>query len=311
MTDPSKAGALRRFGVDPGQLIGAGSESEVYALDDHRVLRIPRGRGPDNGALARRQRFLDDLVGRLPFDTPQIEAIEPDGATIEKRLVGQPMNDVLKAVAGEDRQRALTSYFNAATAFRAIKLPGARYGNLLAEEPLLADRWTEFLSTSLTRRVAQHRAHLADAFGDVDTLAGQAFDLLSLVPEQPEAVLAHGDFFPGNVLIDSQMNVAGVLDFGNWTLCAEPLYDLAGAVMFAEMTTECRPEDWRMLRALLASHCGGQPPAAMAFYRAYFAFTLFDPNGTASLYPRLHPWNVSTLTQLRDGSITDWIRTSR
>lgn len=311
MIKPPDTETPRRFGVGADQLIGAGSESEVYALDDSRVLRVPRSASPNLDSLARRKRFLDGIAGRLPFDTPRIEAIEPDGSTVEKRLTGRPMTDVLASTDGAARYRALDSYFAAATAFKDIALPDAPYGNLLADEPIRADRWTAFLATSLARCVTRHRSHLNDAFGDADALARQALDLLGHVAETPEKVLAHGDFFPGNVLVDNEMNVSAVLDFSTWTLAAEPAYDLAGAVMFAEVTTECRPDDWRYLRSLLLARYGGNSPASMAFYRAYFAFTLFEPGGAASLYPKLHPWNVATLTALRDGSIMNWAQADR
>jgi Phosphotransferase enzyme family len=237
--------------------------------------------------------------------------IEPDGTTIEKRLPGRPMADMLSNLEGERRRTALASYFEAATAIRGVAMPDHFYGQLLVAEPIVASEWTAFLSASLDRYLARYRRPIEAAFGDAETLVGKARALMAAVPAQPEKVLAHGDFFPGNVLIDDRLKVTAVVDFGTWTLVAEPLYDIAGAVMFAEVATECGPDDWAYLRSLMLQHCGETALAAMTFYRAYFALALFDPAETGGLYPKLHPWMVATLRQLADGTLGAWATTGR
>ncbi|WP_421725257.1 phosphotransferase family protein [Bauldia sp.] len=292
-------------------MLGEGSESEVYALDDERVVRVPRSVPIAVEPLHRRKAFLDRIAGALPFRTPEIETIAEDGVTIEKRLPGRPMTDALRTVHGEPRRRALRSYFEAAAAVSDLPWPDTSFGLLLAETPITAEQWTTFLAVTLDQRAEHHAAHLRATFGDLEGLLSKAHDLLRKVPGRPRKVLAHGDIFPGNIMLDADMNVSAILDFGAWTLVAEPHYDIAGAVMFAEVTTECVPEDGRYLRVLLAERCGDPLPPAFAFYRAYFAFTLFDPNAAEGLYPKLQPWNIATLGQLRDGTITDWLRLPR
>lgn len=296
---------LARFGLGEVDLLGAGSESWVYALDADRILRIRR-RPTDPADIERVKHFLGWIAGRLPFDTPMIETIEPDGSTIEKRLAGRPMTAVLPGLEGEGRRRAFHAYFEAATAIRSIAMPDEPYGQLLAPRPLVAPEWTGFLAASLDRYVARHRAHLDAAFGDADALIAKAHALLAAVPSRPTKVLAHGDFFPGNVLMDDTLKVSGVVDFGIWTIVAAPDYDVAGAAMFAEVSNECGPDDTAFLRALLLEHCGAAAIPTLSFYRAYFAFALFEQEDLPGFYPKLAPWNLATLRQLADGTLADW-----
>jgi len=235
-----------------------------------------------------------------------IETIEPDGATIEKRLAGRVMTAVLPGLEGERRQQALRAYFEAAVAIRSIAMPDEPFGELLAPRPLVAAEWTGFLAASLDRCAARHRAHLDAAFGNADALIARARALLAALPSRPEKVLAHGDFFPGNVLMDDALQVTGVVDFGTWTIVAAPDYDVAGATMFAEVSDQCGPDDIAFLRALLLEQCGAAAIPTLSFYRAYFAFALFEPEDLSGLYPKLAPWNLATLRQLADGTLADW-----
>jgi len=287
-------------------LLGAGSESWVYALDADRILRIRRKARPDLDAIGRLKRFLDDIAGRLPFPTPRIEAIEPDGVSIETRLAGEPLSGVLGRLDEDDRRRALLRYYETAAAIRAITMPHGPYGLLLAADRVAADTWPGFFLASLDRHVTRTRPYLEAAVGDVDTLVMRARDLIAALPKTPEKVLAHGDMYPGNLLMDDGLNVTGLVDFGTWTLIAEPNYDVASAVMFAEIDDACTKADCAWLRSLLIEDAGKDAIPAMTCYRAYFAFTLFDPHDDTGLYPKLLPWSVAALRALADGSLADW-----
>ncbi|WP_342028630.1 phosphotransferase family protein [Bauldia litoralis] len=300
---------LARYGLGEGDLLGVGSESWVYALDASRVLRIRRA--PEApGTVERLKRFLDDITGRLPFPTPRIEAIEAEGVTIETRLHGRPLSEILPDLGADDRRTALQRYCDVAVAVGAVTLPDEPYGLLLASDRVTADTWPGFFAASLDRHVARTRPYLAAAFGDVDALVGKALDRMTALPATPRKALAHGDVFPGNVLMDDDLTVTGLVDFGTWTLVADAGYDVTAAVMFAEVDAACTPDDGAPLRAILLDHAGAAAIPAMTFYRAYFAFTLFDPHDNG-LYPKLQPWSLAALKALADGSIDDWAMSRR
>ncbi|MCB1496699.1 MAG: aminoglycoside phosphotransferase family protein [Bauldia sp.] len=306
---PWKEAILDRFRLGAGDLLGAGSESWVYALDDERILRIRR-QPAELDRLRALASFLERIAGRLPFDTPEILSIEADGATIERRLAGRPMTEALDRLEGDGRRRALSNYFGAAVAIRSITMDDQPFGALLDPDKGTAPGWRTFLSASIDRSAMRYQARLEAAFGNVATLVDKARERLAAVPESPDKTLAHGDFLPGNVMIGDDLEVSAVLDFGAWTLVAEPSYDATGAAMFCEVTNECRPADWTFLRSLLLDGSNQAAIDVMTAYRVYFAFTLFDPMDAAGLYPKLYPWNVRTLGGLSDGTVGDWVQES-
>ena len=210
-----------------------------------------------------------------------------------------------------DRRKALLRYYETAAAIRAITMPDEPYGLLLAADRVTADTWPRFFLASLDRHVARTRPYLEAAVGDVDALIVHARDLIAALPQTPEKVLAHGDMYPGNVLMDDDLNVTGLVDFGTWTLIAEPNYDVASAVMFAEIDDACRKADCAWLQSLLIEDAGKDAIPAMTFYRAYFAFTLFDPHDDTGLYPKLLPWSIAALRALADGTLADWVTPRR
>jgi hypothetical protein len=106
--------------------------------------------------------------------------------------------------------------------------------------------------------------------------------------------------------MDDRLAVTGLVDFGTWTLIADPLYDVTSAVMFAEIADACTTADCAWLRSLLFEDGGAAAIPAMTAYRAYFAFTLFDPADRTGLYPKLNPWSLAALRALREGRLAEW-----
>lgn len=288
-----RADLLRRFGITEAARIGAGGESIVYRLDATRVLRLPLRGAFDPGALMRQRDLLQAIEGRLPFATPAIEDIGAAGAyVIERRLPGRSMLALLPGLAGERRAAAWTSYLAAAGAVSQVVPAQRDFGQLIAEPALTAPTWHGYLEASLRRFAARNRATITREAGDGDALVARALALLDAVPSDPPKALVHGDFFPGNVLLDDDLAVSAVIDFSGFTLAGDPLYDVAGACVFPEMIAGTTGDDL----ALLARAARARVPAgALAFYRAYFAFFSADPAFAAPPYPGMYGWAVREL----------------
>ena len=248
--------------------------------------------------------FLTAIDGRLPVATPLIETIAADGGyTIERRLPGRTMTAVVGGLAGEARRRAFGNYLEAATAFRSIEFAERPYGELLAAAPLTAPDWHAYLRASLARYLAANGEPIATEVGAVEGLAAKALALLDGVAAAPPKILVHGDYFPGNVLMDDALGVAGVVDFSSFTVVGDPLLDLAGAYVFPEMAGQCGPEDSAAMRDWLLDRHGEAIVAPVLFYRAYFAFAMAHPVHASGLYPGLYSWCLGTLAALRDGQL--------
>ena len=293
-----KDALLARFGLSESDLIGAGGESRVYAMGPDRVLRI-RNRAGDTAYLKRLQRFLAGIAGTLPFATPSIATVAPDGAwTIEPRLPGQPMSALLRRIGGTDRRTAFANFVAGLDAIGTIALPDKPFGHLLAPSPVVSDNWRGFARATLSRFADANRDTVAREIGDPEALLARAGAMIADLPERPDRVLVHGDCFPGNVLLDDRLEVSAVIDFGVFTLAGDALLDGAVACLTLETMEECGAEDVAFVRGLIARRHGGRFEATMRFCRAWLALSMADPANAAPPYPRLYDWSLAQLRLL-------------
>ncbi len=139
---------LHHFGIPSTALLGKGSESQVYALDQARVLRIYPA-GASLAALQARQSFYTQLAARHPpFVIPTVLShgvIDEHPYTIEQRMHGHDFARVLPQLTGRDRARALTSYLGLATQIGTIEFPDAPFGEIIVPGTLQRDTWPDFL----------------------------------------------------------------------------------------------------------------------------------------------------------------------
>jgi len=265
-----------------------------------RVLRRPRA----IATLERQRAFLAGIEGRLPFATPRIEEIGPGGAwTIERRLPGTSFLVMLRQLGGSERQAALRSYAESVDAIATIALPDRPYGQILADAPITADTWRAYLKGGLDQFISWNGAAIEAACGDLAALRSKALRLIDDVDDRPAKALVHGDYYPGNVLIDESLNVSGLVDFSFWTVAGDPLLDVFGAAATLEMNDEATAGDIAFVRDIILDRHGDAVLRPARFYRAYFAFAMADPGNSEGLYPRLWPWALTNLVALREGRL--------
>jgi len=261
------------------------------------VLRVFRDTA-DVGRLTRQQALLAALHGRVAVPTPVIETIDGGGRyTIETRLPGRSMLRRLRTLTGEARRTAIANFIAVASKIGAFSLPDRPYGHLLADRPIHSATWTEFLRLSLDHAIAANHEVIAGEVGDVGKLRSRALTLLADVPDEPGKGLVHGDYFPGNVLLDDALAVCGVVDFSDYTLVGDPLYDALTAPIFLEMIEETNANDRAYANTVVAGKHSDALPRAR-FYRAHAAFWMADPAYGLPPYPRLYPWAIANLKRL-------------
>lgn len=290
-----RAAILERYGLGPVDKLGEGGESEVYALDAHRVLRLHRQEA------AEYTRRIGELYAELdraavPYALPEVLEVHGDGTTswsIERRLPGRPFDELLASLRGDDRERSLRAYIDGAAAFGALGVPAGwagGCGELFTEEQLRAERWGDLLAARLALQLEQARPGLVTSVPAVDAVVDRI--LAEARAEPPgEVTLVHGDWFPGNVLLGDDLRVSAAFDLGWFTLVGDATHDVLSAVVFCEVRPWLQPGDRAVLAAAATAHLGPGTAERIArtrrFEQARFAFAAEDDH--------LHRWCVEGL----------------
>ncbi|HLT61471.1 MAG TPA: PH domain-containing protein, partial [Microlunatus sp.] len=264
VADPrGELAVLDRFRISPDALLGAGSESRVFALDDERVLRIQApGAGPE--VTAQRQ-ALSTLWADvdLGFAVPLLlDAGEFAGRryTVERRIPGEPLSTYL--ASGPDRaarRTTLERYLTAAMDLQRLPVPVAGFARLIGPDaPRQYGSLADLLAAQLQRTVGPVRSRLEADLPDLAERWQRLFDDLS--QRQGWPALVHGDYFPGNVLAavqpDGTAVITGVVDFSPHTIAADPMMDVAGAIAFLGLEPGADPADEEWLTELATARLG-------------------------------------------------------
>ena len=297
---------LAAFGTGRDRLLGAGGESEVFALDEHRVLRVYRSRHEDARGTARQlQSLYATWAGYdVGLELPLVQEVgERAGRTytVDRRFSGRNFSGWLADADPDERRRALLSYLDAVAALPRLPSPVFGFARLVGPgAPRAYGTLSETLNAMLAAPVQRSRAHLERDVPDVegvwDRLQGDLLERV-VVPR-----LVHGDVCPPNAYVSQGPAgpvVTGLGDFSPHTLHADPVMDLTGATAFLEL--EGYPEaqaDAEWLTDVVLQRYGGTDVAAgdlrrwLAVYRRFYGFYFSD---TAEVEPATYAWCVRQL----------------
>lgn len=271
--------ALKHFAVSESDLLGAGVQSRAYGLAGDRVLRVFSPQTPlaHVQALDAFYRGLD--TSAVSFQLPrfhEVLAIDDAVCVVEARIPGIELTRFLATAAPEARRQALDNYMAAAGSIQAIDCEAAFHGQILGNAPVRADGWPAYLS----RRA---RASLDDAPWALADLTDPArvldlFDRLVLARAEAPRRLAHGDYHPGNVLVDAAGGVTGVIDFSVQAVMGDPLLDLTSAAFFFDDKAD------RAYAASQAAEVAGFDEATRLYWLYYSFFYLSTKATKPALY---------------------------
>lgn len=287
---------LRRFGLSDQELLGSGGESRVYALDDDRVLRV-FGPGATEAKIDGLLRFYETLdVTDVDFLVPDVlESGREDDLiySIETRLPGRDLSTVFNELDHEARVRALKDLARVAGEVRKLRSCFASYGEILADNPVERDSWSEFLLDRARMSLRRSQASLVRDVPDLDPVVAEwEADVRTLVGA-PQPELVHGDFFPGNVMVDNSGKLTAVIDFSPMTVRGDWRLDITGAEVFLELGGVGRREDRQIVERELNDRYG-VPADVTDVYRRYYAL-YFSAVGSED--PPVYDWCVRQLTQ--------------
>ena len=288
-----------RFRNDVVQKIGQGGEATVYELTGDRVLRLFH-KTPDSTIVRHIVPFYERLTRYiLPFAVPEILEFGEDSGlaySLDRRIRGRAFHDVLPELSGADRARALDSYTDAAEALAVITLEDQPYGEFLFDEALQGETWAEFLIARLDANYERGRSDLLEVIVDADDVVEELRAHIRTLADPPK-VLVHGDYFPGNVLMDDDFNVTGLIDFGWLTVAGDPAMDLASAAIFLDVVRGHQAADPERVHARLLARHGEALAERVEIYRGWYAVR-FSPYKADD--PSLFAWCVKSLRRFSE-----------
>ncbi len=286
--------ALGRNGMEVTGRLGAGMDGAVYALADGSVAKVWQRQS--SATLERLGAFYGGLdAAGLPFATPlihEIRAVDGVPVTVERRLGGRPLQAVFEATPPPER--ALRTFVDILAALSDIEPPAAAWDLSVMDEPLPFHQggsgsgrsWPEALVRLLDRRVAVFGSHLRSVLPDFDDLLGCVVAGLRCLPPAGPGSYAprviHGDLCPPNLLVDDDLRVISVLDWGYLTTAGDPAFDASLAAGFFDMYgPHARAVDDR-LTGWMTGELGHQLER-LHLYRAAYAIAAahaYDPAGS-------------------------------
>lgn len=287
---------LKHFGLQTSALIGNGSESHVYALDEARIVRIYRSH-IDPSDVQARWHFYTQLAEQKPaFAIPHIYTtgiIDGHVYTIEQRMPGQDFAQALPRLVGPARAHALYSYLDLAAQIGMLQFPDNAYGELvLPSNAIHTADWPQYLWERIQANIRMSKDELAQALPQLEHVLAQLHTRLQRLEPRPAKSLVHGDYFPGNVFIDQSHTVYGVGDFGYSTLVGDRRMDLVGAIVFLELVDGYQASDTALLLHHLAQIAPDVTTEILELYHSYYALYF---SGCKDDDPKTYAWCMRQL----------------
>jgi len=201
---------------------------------------------------------------RVPYALPRIYSVAEEAdvlLTIEQRLAGTQLSTLLPTLPPGRLEVIMQRYLDAALALARLQPPPSfdRYKLFDPNHMSLraAGDWHQFLVRYLTHKLAQVSPYLIH---DVPQFAGK-IEQPRMVLDQPyrgDYRLIHGDYFPGNLLVDADTQITALLDFGLLTMYGDVLFDLATGWVFFDMYDELKAQVRERCLAMLLDRLGEQ-----------------------------------------------------
>jgi len=263
---------LKKFSVDECSYLGEGMEARVYSYGDNKVLKVYEGTTTKHKQQTLKK-FYDSIDSYdLSYALPHIYSIYQEGniiVTIEKRIEGRNMQGVLPGLNNDRLESYMKNHFAASLELQSIKAPADLHEYLLFDRYHLNGSrlkdWNAFLTQFLIRKLPEVQDYLVKNVVNFPKKVELLLEILSQ-DYQGDYSLIHGDFYPGNLLVDETGKVTGLIDFGMMTMWGDYLFDIATSWVFFDMYDELKANVWNRYFQLLMNHLGREVEGRLYLY---------------------------------------------
>jgi hypothetical protein len=278
----TKGFILQKYGLLPHDVIQKGMEAEVYGMGSEMVLKLYTGTTHLEHLTTLKDFYASIDHPVVSYALPYIHTVAAEGdlcISIERLLPGTPMSASLPALTKRQMDQMMETYLSAALELTSIHIPPDFDRYKLFDRDGLSRKtngdWHQFLRRYLAHKLTQVAAYLRPDVSNFDARV----ELLYTILDQPypgNYHLVHGDYFPGNLLIDQQHQVTALLDFGLHTMYGDSLFDIATGWVFFDMYDELKANLRERYLALtleaLGKHVRGQ------LYRYVLIYSILSAN---------------------------------
>jgi len=262
-------------------------ESEVYAYDDNKVVKLYNDMSDSN-----KQRILKGFYSKidsssLSYELPFIyDTFEENGilVTIEKRIEGNNLQSMLSRMNYIEQNNMMETYLNANIELKSVKIKPNLEGYILFNDQQISslniNSWFDLLKEEIFRKQKELESYFKRDVVNYDAKVKQLVEILSLGYEG-EYSLIHGDFYPGNLMINESGKVTGLIDFGLMTMYGDNLFDIAIGWVCFDMYNELNANIYERYLNIIISTLGEDVRKRLYFYvliYSYISANFYSPN---------------------------------
>lgn len=225
---------LNKFGLKYEEhFIGAGSECKVFQKGDGLVYKL-YGKYNHINNLKRLQAFYNTLdTSKVTFETPKILDVweeEEFMVVTEKKLDGVcPTADYLNELTTDQLHKVIENYANTLFQIKFIQTDFFQSNKPLnSTERFFIDKhyssWKNLLIENLVYRYVPLKVIFEKTV--LNSNGKYNFLINCLQSLSYEDNLIHGDLFQENILIDKNLNISSIFDFGGCTTIGDYIFDV-------------------------------------------------------------------------------------
>jgi putative membrane protein len=217
--------------------------------------------------------------------------------TVDRRFSGRNFSRWLQDADLAQRRSALVSFLDATEQLQRLPSPVPGFARLIGEgAPQQFGTLSELLASMLQGPLATSRTRLErDVPGIVDVWNRLHGDVAE---RSVSPALVHGDICPPNAYLSQGPVgpvVTGIGDFSPHTINADPLLDLAGAVIFLELEPYAdATSDAAWLEGVAVERHGREIVHWIEVYRRYYGFYF---SNAYAVDPTLYAWCLRQLSR--------------
>ncbi|RXZ01755.1 hypothetical protein DMO16_20065 [Fictibacillus sp. S7] len=278
MNNHAKSAILDRFNITQSNFLGSGMEAGVYALSDHKVLKVYNHMSDLNKQWSLKEFYAGINSDGLGYELPYIYDVFLENGilvTTEKRIEGSNMRSLLSDMSFNEQSKMMKIYLKAHLDLQQIKGKSTIKGFVLFDGPGISsikiDNWYDVLKEKIRQKTPELMRYFKR---DIVEYERKLNDLMKILSKEykGEYSLIHGDFFPGNLLINTSSQVRGLIDFGLMTMYGDPLFDIAIGWVCFDMYDEFHSNIRERYLNIILSTLGEGVRKELYFYVLVYSF---------------------------------------